>query len=87
VVEALGDKGAVVLMFVSSDLSWRHRCIKDCGASWDWADYTPHITLSYSHEGVDLAAVQPYRGAIELGPEIFEELVDESSWRASVVER
>ncbi|MEI6418579.1 MAG: hypothetical protein WCO82_05895, partial [Sphingomonadales bacterium] len=32
----------------------------------------PHITLSYAPGDVDLAAVTPWRGLIELGPEIFE---------------
>lgn len=78
------EGGAVVLLFNSSELSWRHQSIKDVGASWDWADYQPHITLTYHPGAVDLAAVEPYRGAIELGPEIFEEVDD--GWKAKVAE-
>jgi uncharacterized protein len=82
-VETLGPQGAVVLMFTSSDLSWRHRSILDCGASWDFHDYQPHITISYE-TAPDLATVEPYRGAIELGPEIFEEVDDD--YRSRLIE-
>jgi phage-related protein (TIGR01555 family) len=71
VVEPLGDRTAV-LMFASSDLSWRNREMREKGASWDWPDYQPHISLTA--EPVDLANVEPYRGKIVLGPEIFEEI-------------
>jgi phage-related protein (TIGR01555 family) len=71
VVEPLGDRTAV-LMFASSDLSWRNREMREKGASWDWPDYQPHISLT--GEPVDLSKVEPYRGKIVLGPEIFEEI-------------
>lgn len=83
VMERLGDGSAVVMIFASSDLRWRHEAIKEKGASWDWPDYQPHITLSYSHEG-DLSGIEPWQGKIVLGPEVFEE-VDED-WRARVTE-
>lgn len=78
------DGGAVVLLFNASELSWRHEAIKEAGASWDWPDYQPHITLTYNPGEVDLAKVTPYRGAIELGPEVFEEL--DETWRDRVTE-
>jgi phage-related protein (TIGR01555 family) len=72
VVEPLGDRTAV-LMFSSSHLAYRHERIRrDAGASWDWPDYQPHISLT--GDPVDLSSVEPYRGKIELGPEIFEEI-------------
>lgn len=77
VVEPLGDRTAV-LMFASSDLSWRNREMREAGASWDHEDYQPHISLT--GEPVDLAKVEPYRGKIVLGPEVFEEI------RASALE-
>src|SRR5690606_19972287 len=78
VVEALGDKGAVVLMFKASELEWRHQAIREAGASWDWPEYQPHVTITYAPpEGLDLEAVIPFPGAIELGPEIFEVLNDD----------
>ncbi|WP_286955537.1 MULTISPECIES: anti-CBASS protein Acb1 family protein [unclassified Pseudomonas] len=73
-VEPLGDQGAVVLLFNSSELSWRHMSIREAGASWDYEEYQPHITITYEPGEVDLKAIEPYRGKIEFGPEVFEEL-------------
>ncbi|WP_438802171.1 hypothetical protein, partial [Enterobacter hormaechei] len=38
----------------------------------DYPDYTLHISLTKAT--VDLSKVEPYRGRIVLGPEIFEEI-------------
>lgn len=70
IVEPLGSQTAV-LLFTSSCLTWRHEEIKRAGASWDFDQYQPHVSLTA--DPVDLSAVEPYRGAIELGPEVFEE--------------
>ena len=77
IVEQLGGQGAVVLMFGSSELSWRNRWMREEGASWDYEEYQPHITISYNAGDLDLSKVEPYTGKIVLGPEIFEE-IDES---------
>ena len=81
IVEPLGDKGAVVLHFASSELSWRHEDIKrKTGAEWSFPSFEPHISIVYEGaSGMDLSKVKPFTGRIELGPEIFEEFVD--SWR------
>lgn len=76
-VEQFGE-GAIVLLFNNTELTWRHQDILDAGASWDWPDYQPHITFTYQPGSVDLDQVEPYRGVIELGPEIFEEITP--SW-------
>jgi phage-related protein (TIGR01555 family) len=75
-VEPLGDKGAVVLLFNSSALAWRHeQLIRDIGASHDFSEYQPHVTITYAGAGeMDLAEVEPYRGQLIFGPEIFEEV-------------
>ena len=83
-VEPLGPKGAVVLLFNSSELAWRHKSILRAGASWDWPDYQPHITITYDGKDMDLSKVEPYRGEIVLGPEIFQEVVED--WDESVKE-
>lgn len=83
-VEPLGDGGAVVLLFTSSALSWRNEAIREVGASWDHAEYQPHVTITYDGNGVDLSKVDPFRGKLEFGPEIFEEL--NLDWRASIGE-
>ncbi|MGO4672973.1 phage portal protein [Bosea sp. 2YAB26] len=74
IVEPLGDKGAVVLLFNSSELAWRHMAMREAGAESEWPDYQPHVTITYQSGDVDLSKVEPYRGKLEFGPEIFEEL-------------
>jgi hypothetical protein len=73
-VLALGDKGAVVLRFASSDLSWRHQSMVERGASHDFDEYAPHVTITYNGSGVDLDKVEPYQGELVFGPELFEEI-------------
>lgn len=73
-VEPLGSEGAVVLLFNSSELAWRHMQIREAGASWDYEEYQPHVTITYAAGDLDLSKVEPYRGKIEFGPEIFEDL-------------
>mgnify|MGYP003671208354 CR=1 FL=1 len=70
-VEPLGNMGAV-LMFASSRLGWRHEEIIRAGASHGFPDYQPHISLTEAT--TDVASIEPYRGKIVLGPEVFEEL-------------
>ena len=83
-IDKFGE-GAVALLFNSSELAWRHVSIIEAGASWDWPEYQPHITFTYEPGSVDLSKVEPYRGAIELGPEIFEEVVE--SWQDNLKEQ
>lgn len=82
-VEQFGG-GAVVLAFASTMLAWRHINLRDIGASWDWPEYQPHITITYDPGEVDVSAIEPYRGPIVLGPEIFAEVNE--GWKAGVVE-
>lgn len=73
-VEPLGGEGAVVLLFNSSDLAWRHMAIREAGASWDHEGYQPHVTITYEPGDLDLSKVEPYRGKLVFGPEVFEEV-------------
>ncbi len=73
-VQALGDQGAIVLAFQSTTLTQRWADFQGVGASWDYAGYTPHITITYDGAGVDLAKVSPYSGDIVLGEECWEEI-------------
>jgi hypothetical protein len=72
-VEIFGlQQNCAVLLFASSELEWRHKWIVECGASWDWPAYTPHITISQSlPAGFDPTKIEPYQGKIVLGPELF----------------
>jgi hypothetical protein len=85
-IEALGKEGdAVVLRFESDRLDERHQQFKDAGASWDWPEYKPHLTIAYKGEGedIDLSSIEPFAGDLEFGPEEFAE-VDED-WKAKVM--
>lgn len=62
---------AVVLSFANSELEWRQASMVREGASFDYTEYTPHVTISYG-EKVDLDKVKPYQGEIVLGPETFQ---------------
>ncbi len=75
-VKAIGDKGAVVLAFQSPALTERWAQFLRIGASWDYAGYTPHLTLAYKGGDVDLSKVEPYKGPIVLGQEDWNEIKD-----------
>jgi HK97 family phage portal protein len=76
VVEPLGNEGAIVLKFASWSLTRRNQEIREAGASWDFPEYHPHVTITYDGAGVDLSKVEPFTGALRFGPEIFAELDD-----------
>ena len=63
----------IVVEFNNTSLQWRHEDLCEAGASWDFENYQPHVTVALA-EGVDVSELEPYRGPIVLGPEIFEEL-------------
>lgn len=78
------EKNALVLGFTSKDLSDRHAFMCDQGASWDWPDYQPHITITYHTADVDVKQMQAYPGLIILGPEVFERI--EENWQDKIEE-
>lgn len=70
------DNQVVALLFSSSALSARHREIYDATqGSWDWPEYQPHITISVGTPPANLRSIEPYRGELMFGPEMFEEIV------------
>lgn len=83
VLEQFGE--ATVLAFSNSSLAYRNMRAREEGASWDFEDYTPHITISWQKPAdLDLSKVQPYQGPILLGPEVFEEVKED--WKNSLTE-
>lgn len=74
--QPLGDKGAVVLKFVSDELEARWQEFLDDGASWDYEGYQPHVTLTYKYEGdlETLGEIGSFSGVFVLGPEKFGEV-------------
>lgn len=86
-VQPLGDKGGIVALFDSPELHKRWQEFRDVGASWDWPEYKPHITLTYSGEGAppDLSKVEPYTGELKFGPEKYAEVDD--NWTDKIKEQ
>lgn len=75
VIEQFGE-GAIVLRVSSETLSWRNQMMRARGASSDYEEYSPHITITYKGKPdvMDVERIKPYAGKIELGPEIFEDI-------------
>ena len=83
VVGMLGEN-ATVLHFTSADIEWRHEHMVDAGATWDYPEFHPHVTISYDGAPADLSLVEPYQGKLVFGPEIFEPIDDD--WQSSVAQ-
>jgi phage gp29-like protein len=83
-VDWIGDKGAIALHFASGDLEWRNKEIRDAGASWDFPNYTPHVTITYRGEPFDLETIEAYQGELIFGPEIFETI--DNDWDVQLTE-
>lgn len=82
-IERFGE--AIVLQFASTSLAWRFaEIVHTFDAEVDYPEYQPHITITWKGDNIDPLAIEPYRGKIVLGPEIFEEVKDD--WRANIVE-
>lgn len=81
----LGDKGAVVLRFDAPTLQARWQELVDGGASWDFEDYKPHVTITWDGTGVDLDEVEPYDGPLVFGPEIAKPI--DENWMVTHAEK
>lgn len=69
----LGSEDTLVLMFACSQLSYRNAAIRqETGASFDYDEYQPHVSLTKNMLGI--GGIEPYRGELRFGPEIFEEV-------------
>lgn len=67
------DDSATVLKFQSDLLTTRWSYFLENGCSWDYKEYKPHMTITYSYKG-DVKFLKPYKGEILLGPEYHESL-------------
>lgn len=67
---ALLDGGALVLSFLSDELAARHTELRSAGASWDYPDYSPHITVAYG-DALDPAAYLTFQDELRFGVERF----------------
>ena len=73
-IDKLGD--AIVLRFESPKLKQRWQQIRDDGASWDYPNYKPHVTISYKSAPSDLDGIEPYAGPLVFDAERFAEVDD-----------
>ena len=64
---------AMVLCFSTDMLHERWQEFRDDGASYDFNEYRPHVTISYVELPED---VDPYEGDLKFGPEKFSEIND-----------
>jgi cation transport regulator ChaB len=83
-VVPLGDKGAVVLKVQSDALQSEHMMFRSMGASWDYQEYTPHISITYQGRGISVADMQPFTDDIVLGPLCAKPI--ETEWAGDVAE-
>ena len=84
-VKELGT--AIVMTFESPFLKARHAEMKSGGASFDFDSYTPHLTITYNKEGLDLlklSEIEPYRRVLGFGEEVFEPI--DEDWNKKVRE-
>ena len=72
-IERFGDE-AIVLTFMSDDLQERWQEFIDAGASFDYDQYRPHITLTDEKVSKSLLKTEPYRGDLHFGPEVYQEI-------------
>lgn len=79
------DGGATVLCFSSKALSRRWKSLCKNGCSWDFPDYEPHITLTYSKGDMDLSTMKPFKGQLHFGPEVHAEI--DEGWKDGIVEQ
>lgn len=80
----LTPNGAVVLRFSSIALERRWAALLAAGASWDFPEYQPHVTLTYSLGEGEAAGLEPYSGPLVFGPELFSEVDD--GWAGRITE-
>ena len=84
-VERFGE-GALVLQFSSWSLQSRHAEMVQAGASHDYSEYSPHVTIGYDLPAdFDIEAIKPYSGELRFGPEVFEPL--DLDWKAKITEQ
>jgi len=83
-VVPLGDEGAVVLKIQSDELQYEHLMFRQMGASWDFQEYTPHISITYQGRDLPIADMQPFVGDIVLGPLRAKPM--NTNWDSEIVE-
>lgn len=69
------DKDTVVLVFDSPELQTDHDMYRKAGASFDFPEYRPHISLTLKKpQKLAVQKIIPYDGIISLGPEKWDDI-------------
>lgn len=86
-IEMFGkEHNVLVIQLESDDLHSRWQQFCDAGASYDFPEYKPHISITYKGGGLGEAVktLEPYRGEIILGPERFKPI--DKTWAGDAPE-
>jgi len=84
-IKQLGDEGAVALTFDSSRLRQRWEALLRAGAVSDYDTFCAHVTITCDPVP-DIAAIEPYEGPLEFGPEEFAEIDVKAHVRGYILE-
>lgn len=85
-MEQFGE--AQVLVFGSDALTYRNMRLREQGCEFNFNEYNPHVTITYRGLPADqFAKVEPYRGELRFGPEIFKEIDTNFNNETDVKER
>jgi len=68
------DNNVLVMVYTCPDLTSRWETLRSYGATWDYPDFYPHITLSYDASEFDVDSLPPYNGPINITREYGEDL-------------
>jgi PBSX family phage portal protein len=69
------EKDTVVLVFESESLQMDHKMYMQAGASFDFPEYRPHVSLTMKKpKNLAVQKIIPYDGVISLGPEQWDDI-------------
>lgn len=85
-IVGLGENHEVAVQrFECAQLGARWREFLDVGASWDWPNFQPHLSISWAPPDGFETTTKPWLGQIVFGPEVFG--VVKENWADDVVEK
>ncbi|WP_113155979.1 ADP-ribosyltransferase [Nitratireductor sp. OM-1] len=76
---------AIVLTFESAEIEDRHEEFKAAGASHDFPEYNPHVTISYAGGDFDISKIEPFEEELVFGAEEFAPVKE--NWSSGINER
>jgi hypothetical protein len=71
--QRMGKTGAGALTFHNDKLTQRHKELRLLGASWDYPQYIPHLTVTKLRKGQRITRIPIYTGDLIFGPERLEQ--------------